>query len=70
MARGSSGRIVLEVDPELKDELYAALAKENLTLKNWFLSKCNEYLSLSNQPSLFQESAAESSPIYRGNKDA
>ena len=38
MARGSSGRIIIEVDPGFKQELYDVLQKENLTLKEWFLS--------------------------------
>lgn len=37
MAKGSSGRIVLEIDPSLKKQLYSLLALENLTLKEWFL---------------------------------
>lgn len=44
MPRGSSGRIVLEIDPELKEELYAALKKEDLTLKDWFLERARQYL--------------------------
>jgi len=44
MPRGSSGRIVLEVDPELKDELYAALQQDGLTLKDWFLGRARQYL--------------------------
>ena len=44
MPRGQSGRIVLEVDPELKEELYTALTKEELTLKDWFLERAREYL--------------------------
>ena len=44
MPRGSSGRIVLEIDPELKEELYAALQEEKLTLKEWFLDRARKYL--------------------------
>ena len=36
MARGDSGRIVLEIDPTEKDELYAAVTKDGMTLKDWF----------------------------------
>jgi hypothetical protein len=36
MARGESGRIVIEVDPTLKGELYVELARRGLTLKAWF----------------------------------
>ena len=44
MPRGSSGRIVIEVPPELKQELYAALERQNRTLKDWFLERAEEYL--------------------------
>lgn len=44
MPRGASGRIVLEIDPELKEELYAALQQEGLTLKEWFLERARQYL--------------------------
>jgi hypothetical protein len=39
MARGDSGRIVLEVDPDLKGELYVELAKRGLTLRAWFIGE-------------------------------
>jgi len=44
MARGKSGRIVLEVDHEIKNELYVALAKNETTLKDWFLSNASNYI--------------------------
>ena len=44
MARGSSGRIIVEIDPELKQELYDALQKENLTLKSWFIKNADKFL--------------------------
>lgn len=44
MSRGKSGRIVLEVDPEFKEELYAALQEDGLTLKEWFLKRARQYL--------------------------
>jgi hypothetical protein len=44
MSRGTSGRIVLEVDRETKRELYAALAREGLTLKAWFLEQARGYV--------------------------
>lgn len=44
MSRGSSGRIVLEVDPETKRELYSALARDGLTLKAWFLQQARAYV--------------------------
>ncbi|QXD25380.1 hypothetical protein F7C95_05650 [Opitutia bacterium ISCC 51] len=62
MARGSSGRIVIDVTPEFKDELYTALGKENKTLKEWFLDKANRFCDESRQPSLFI--AAEDQATY------
>jgi len=53
MAKGSSGRIVIEVDPEIKHELYEALQKERLTLKDWFLANADQYLKENNQMNLF-----------------
>jgi len=44
MARGNSGRVVLEIDPILKKQLYALLALEQLTLKDWFIEKATEYV--------------------------
>ena len=46
MARGQSGRLVLEVDPELKRRLHARVAAEGRSLKDWFLEQAERYLSL------------------------
>ena len=40
MAKGESGRIVIEVDPHLKRQLYSALASDGSTLKAWFRGCC------------------------------
>ena len=53
MARGKSGRIVIEADPKLKSELYQALSKKNLTLKEWFLEQAKEYIKNGHQVNLF-----------------
>lgn len=44
MARGQSGRIVLEVTPELKNELYSAISKKGITLKDWFVDNAELYI--------------------------
>lgn len=44
MARGPSGKLVIEVDPALKDALHARLAAEKTTLKDWFIQRAEEYL--------------------------
>lgn len=45
MAKGSSGRIVVEIDPETKLRLYSALGKQGLTLKSWFLYSAEHYIN-------------------------
>jgi len=52
MPVGQSGRIVIEIDPELKQELYSALEDDGLTLKQWFLERVGEHLRNRNQLSL------------------
>ena len=52
MAKGTSGRVVIEVDPDLKGELYAVLDLDGLTLKEWFVQRANKYVADRVQPSL------------------
>lgn len=52
MAKGSSGRVVIEMDPGLKHELYEALKKEELTLKQWFLRNAENFLKSKSQLNL------------------
>jgi hypothetical protein len=58
MAKGSSGRLVIEIDPLLKEELYQALGDENMNLKQWFLQNVSHFLKARTQPSL---------PFFNGN---
>jgi len=44
MARGQSGRLVLEIDPALKRQLHARVAADGRTLKDWFLEQAELYL--------------------------
>lgn len=39
MARGKSGRVVLEIDPELKRKIYATLESKQETMKEWFVKE-------------------------------
>ncbi len=57
MARGTSGRIVVEIDPEEKRELYGALIQDGFTLKDWFLQQSARYLRNRNQVPLFVPAA-------------
>lgn len=51
MARGDSGRIVVEIDPEFKREFYAVLT----TFKDWLLTHARSYVEEHEQPRLFSE---------------
>jgi hypothetical protein len=47
MAIGKSSRIVIDVDDvALKRDLYAALATEGRSLKDWFSSAVSQYLAM------------------------
>lgn len=52
MSKGESGRIVIEVGPDLKRRLYAALAGDGSTLKDWFVEAATNYIAERQQPSL------------------
>ncbi len=45
MPVGKSGRIVIEIDPTLKQELYQSLGKDDSNLKQWFLEQVDGYLA-------------------------
>lgn len=49
MSIGSSGRIVIEVEPEVKRQLYSTLAREGMTLKDWFLREAQNYMKAETQ---------------------
>jgi hypothetical protein len=52
MARGVSGRIVIEISPDIKQELYEQLNSENISLKSWFLEHVEFFLKGKQQLSL------------------
>ncbi len=52
VARGPSGRFVIDLDPEIKRELHTALAADDLTLKDWFRVRVQAYLADRTQPTL------------------
>lgn len=49
MSIGKSGRIVIEIDPEIKRRLYSQLTANGLSLKDWFSESVAVYLADSNQ---------------------
>ena len=53
MSRGPSGRIVVEVDPQLKRSLYAELSRAGLTFKDWLITQASLYIEENRQPTLF-----------------
>lgn len=53
MSKGNSGRIVIEIAPDLKVRLYRALANDDSTLKDWFVKAASTYISENEQPGLF-----------------
>jgi hypothetical protein len=52
MARGPSGRIVVDLDPALKREFHAALAADGTTFKEWLLVRVSAYFEDRQQPRL------------------
>jgi len=61
MAKGKSGRIVIEMDPELKEDLYVELKNNGLTLKDWFLQSVAKFLKDEDQlPLAFDRVEAKS----------
>ena len=44
MAVGKSHRIVIEVDPALKQQIYEALNTNSMTSKDWFLEHTSQTL--------------------------
>jgi hypothetical protein len=42
MAVGTSGRIIIDTDPEIKKLVYQALKIKGMTMKEWFEVKAKE----------------------------
>ncbi len=64
MARGGSGRIVLEVEPEVKREIYLMLDRRGKTLKEWFLETARADLLNDIQMSLDLEQGADREKLH------
>ena len=52
---GESGRIVIDIDPNQKRQLYSALSLAGSTLKDWFKKTAAEFCAEKMQPSLFRD---------------
>lgn len=59
MAIGDSGRVVLEIDPQLKRRLYSALMLEKKSLKNWFVAAAEQFLKDREQQQLFGQDRSD-----------
>ena len=44
MAIGKSNRIIIDLDPKLKKELYSILTKHGSSLKEWFVKKATQFI--------------------------
>lgn len=59
MSIGNSGRIVIEIDPHLKQDIYVSLRRDGITLKEWFIKQAESYLREGTQlPLEFHKSAS------------
>ena len=65
---GDSGRVVIDVDPDLKRQLYSHLALSGHNMKVWFAEAAKKYIADSNQPSLFQDPPRRVRPIPKAKK--
>ena len=45
MARGPSGRTVVDLDPALKRDLHSKLAAHGLSLKEWFIRHAKDFVA-------------------------
>lgn len=56
MPIGQSGRVVIEIDPDLKQAIYQSLKEDGSNMKDWFLKCVEEYMAEKNlQQDLFAE---------------
>jgi len=58
--KGNSGKIVVNIEPDLKRHLYAALSLSGSTLKDWFRKSAAAYCDEQRQPSFFRTSGYRS----------
>ena len=52
MAQGSSGRVVIDLEPEFKQLLHETLKSKGISLKHWFLKQAEALCEEHRQPSL------------------
>jgi hypothetical protein len=49
MSIGTSGRVVVDMDPKLKRQLHSLLAMQGTTLKQWLTDQAQAYIASSSQ---------------------
>lgn len=59
MSIGKSGRIVIVIDPGLKRRLYASLAEDQCSLKDWFIERAQDFIANKEQPKLFKDKSTD-----------
>jgi DNA (cytosine-5)-methyltransferase 1 len=52
---GNSGRVVIDIEPEMKRQLYAALSLSGSTLKDWFRKSAAAFCEEQKQPSFLRQ---------------
>ncbi len=52
MSIGDSGRVVIEVDTQLKHGLHKVLKEDGLSMKEWFIKNAESYLAMRAQLTL------------------
>ena len=57
MLMKTSNRVVIEVDPAQKQQIYAALKARGLTMREWFLQKVSQELSIPKPTTLSSQSS-------------
>ena len=55
---GNSGRIVIEVESNLKFKFYAVLSIDGKTLKDWFISQAASFVESRQLPLQFDDKAS------------
>lgn len=69
MAQGKSGRIIIDVDPDFKEEVYQAIRKQGFnSMKEWFVSQAERICEESKQPTLGL--VAEDAASYRAKQSS
>lgn len=52
MAHGTSGRVVIDLDPAFKQELYDTLKQKGMNMRAWFLAEAQKLCEEHKQPPL------------------